>query len=74
MYGCFLSEDGTNLSSFLTPVILEGTLFLVKTDSFKSRPYLHLLKFELAYFVMSSGGTHLNWSSLFEMVNLFKGC
>ena len=62
------------LSSFLTSVLLEGTGFLVKIDSFKSRSCTYLLKWKLTYFATSSGRTHLNWLSWFKMLNLFEGC
>ena len=39
-----------------------------------SSSYTYWLKWELAYFAMSSGRTHLNWSSWFKMENLFRGC
>ena len=63
-----------NSSSFLTSVILEVTWFSVKIDSFKSRSCTYWLKWELAYFAMSSSRNHLNWSSWFKMVNLSEGC
>ena len=62
-----------NSSSFFTSVMLERTGFSVKIDSFKSRSCTYWLKWELAYFAMSSGRSHLNCSSWFKMVNLFEG-
>ena len=42
-------------------VILERTGFSGKIDYFKSHSCTYWLKWELAYFAMSSGRTHLNW-------------